>query len=60
MNKIISIPLILAVLTLNSLAYDATKAQELDTFYSVMIQKACADSRLFIKAEYAMKNAPVL
>ncbi len=57
MNKIISIPLIL---TLKTMAYDATRAQELDTFYSAMTQKACADSKLFVRAEDTMTNAPVL
>jgi len=55
MTKIIYLPLALALLTINIMAYDATKAQELDTFYAAMTQKACADSTLFIEAEDAMK-----
>ncbi|WP_295422016.1 rhodanese-like domain-containing protein [Sulfurovum sp.] len=44
-------------------AYDATKAGELNSFYSHMTQKACADSKLFVKAKDVMKllkeNKPV-
>ena len=55
MKNIIYLPLALALLTLNTMAYDATKAEELNTFYTAMTQKACADSKLFIEAEDAMK-----
>ena len=43
------------LLTLSANAYDATKAQELNAFYSHMTQKACADSKLFVKAKDVMK-----
>lgn len=55
MKNIIYLPLALVLLTLNTMAYDATKAEELNTFYTAMTQKACADSKLFIEAEDAMK-----
>jgi len=37
------------------MAYDAQKAEELNKFYSHMTQKACADSKLFIKADDTLK-----
>jgi len=55
MNKILSTSIALAVLSVNALAYDDTKASELDHFYSHMTQKACADSKLFIEADDVMK-----
>lgn len=47
--------LALLVLSISAHAYDNTKAQELHTFYSHMTQKACADSKLFVKANDVMK-----
>lgn len=55
MKKIIYLPLILTLLSINALAYDAAKAEELNSFYADMTQKACADSKLFVEAEDAMK-----
>ena len=55
MRNLIYLPLALALFTINAIAYDANKAQELDRFYATMTQKACADSKLFIEAEDAMK-----
>ncbi len=43
------------LLTLSANAYDATKAQEFNAFYSHMTQKVCADSKLFVKANDVMK-----
>lgn len=43
------------LLSLSAHAYDATKAQEFNAFYSHMTQKACADSKLFIEADDVMK-----
>ena len=43
------------LLTLSANAYDATKAKDFNAFYSHMTQKACADSKLFIKAKDVMK-----
>jgi rhodanese-related sulfurtransferase len=40
---------------MNLMAYDAQKAEELNKFYSHMTQKACADSKLFIKADDTLK-----
>jgi rhodanese-related sulfurtransferase len=36
-------------------AYDATKAEQYDAFYSQMTQKVCASSQLFISAQETMK-----
>jgi rhodanese-related sulfurtransferase len=47
--------LILVSLTLGTQAYDTSKAQELNHFYSHMTQKACADSKLFIQANDVIK-----
>ena len=55
MNKIISSTVLVAALAVNSMAYDAAKAEQFNTFYSHMTQKACADSKLFIKSEDVMK-----
>ena len=41
--------------SLSANAYDAVKAESLDTFYSHMTQKACADSKLFTTGEDVMK-----
>lgn len=55
MKKTILSTLVLAVLGTNAMAYDATKAEELNHFYSHMTQKTCADSKLFVKAKDTMK-----
>ncbi|HHD78754.1 MAG TPA: rhodanese-like domain-containing protein [Epsilonproteobacteria bacterium] len=51
------------LLAVSANAYDDLKAKELNTFYSHMTQKACADSKLFVKAKDVMKllreNKPV-
>ncbi len=63
MTQFIKPTLAFLTLTMGLHAYDATKAQSLDTFYSHMTQKACADSKLFVKAVDVMKllrnNKPV-
>lgn len=43
------------VLSTGAFAYDAAKAKQLEEFYAHMTQKACADSKLFVKAEDVMK-----
>lgn len=53
-------PLLLSLLagmalSTGTFAYDAEKAKQLEHFYSHMTQKACADSKLFLKAEDVMK-----
>ena len=55
MTKIISSTLLLAALAVNSMAYDTTKAEKFDKFFSNFTQKACADSKLFIENEEVMK-----
>jgi rhodanese-related sulfurtransferase len=55
MKKIIYSSLVVSLLSINLMAYDANKAEELNKFYSHMTQKACADSKLFIKADDVMK-----
>ena len=55
MKKTLLSTLTFALLTVSAHAYDDTKAKELNTFYSHMTQKACADSKLFIKAKEVMK-----
>jgi rhodanese-related sulfurtransferase len=55
MKKIIYSTLTLALLSVNALAYDNAKAEELHAFYSHMTQKACADSKLFMPAEDVLK-----
>jgi len=55
MKKTLLSTLTFALLTVSANAYDDTKAKELNTFYSHMTQKACADSKLFIKAKEVMK-----
>ncbi len=55
MKKTLLSTLTFALLTVSAHAYDDTKAKELNTFYAHMTQKACADSKLFIKAKEVMK-----
>lgn len=55
MKKVLYSTLTLALLSVNAMAYDAAKAENLNAFYAHMTQKACADSKLFVKAEETMK-----
>ena len=55
MKKIITSTLLTATLSLTATAYDSTKAQSYDNFYSKFTQKACADSQLFISAEETLE-----
>jgi len=55
MKKIIYSSLVASLLSMNLMAYDANKAEEFSKFYSHMTQKACADSKLFMKADDVMK-----
>jgi rhodanese-related sulfurtransferase len=55
MKKIVYSTLTFALLSVNSMAYDSTKAEELSKFYSHMTQKTCADSKFFVKALDTMK-----
>jgi len=55
MKKLIYSSLALSLLSFNLMAYNVEKAEELNKFYSHMTQKACADSKLFIKADDVMK-----
>ena len=55
MKKLIYGAVAVSLLTINLMAYDAEKAEELSKFYSHMTQKTCADSKLFIKADEALK-----
>ncbi len=55
MKQILKSTVVILLLTLSSHAYDDAKAKELDAFYSHMTQKACADSKLFVKAKDVMK-----
>jgi len=55
MKKLIYSTVTISLLSMNLMAYDAQKAEELNKFYSHMTQKACADSKLFIKADDTLK-----
>ena len=55
MKKLIYSTVAISLLSMNLMAYDANKAEELNKFYSHMTQKACADSKLFIKADDTLK-----
>lgn len=55
MKKIMYSILTLVLLSVNTMAYDNIKAEELNAFYSHMTQKACADSKLFMTADEVMK-----
>ena len=55
MTKIISSTILVAALAVNSMAYDTIKGEKTDKFFSNFTQKACADSKLFIKSEEVMK-----
>ena len=54
-NTLLSSMIVVASLAVNAMAYDTSKAESLDKFYSNMTQKACADSKLFTPAEDIMK-----
>jgi len=56
MKKMIFSSITVALLASNLMAYDANKAEEFNKFYSHMTQKVCADSKLFIKANDALKR----
>jgi rhodanese-related sulfurtransferase len=55
MKKILYSTLTFTLLTANAIAYDVAKAENLNTFYAHMTQKACADSKLFVEGEETMK-----
>ncbi len=55
MKKIVTSTLLMASLSICAFAYDTAKAQTFDKFYSNFTQKACANSKLFIKADETMK-----
>jgi len=55
MKKFIYTSLVCSLLSVNAMAYDTNKAEELSKFYSHMTQKTCADSKLFMKANDMMK-----
>ena len=55
MTKIISSTLLVAALAVNSVAYDTAKAENFNKFFGNFTQKACADSKLFVKGEEVMK-----
>ena len=55
MKKLIYSTLAVSILAVNAMGYNADKAQELSKFYSHLTQKACATSKLFIKADEVMK-----
>ena len=55
MKRLLQSAAAVLVLALSANAYDTTKAQELNGFYSHMTQKVCANSKLFVKATDVMK-----
>ena len=55
MKQFVRNSLALLLLTLGAQAYDINKAQAMNGFYSHMTHKACADSKLFVKADDIMK-----
>lgn len=55
MKKLLYMAFATLVLSTTSMAYDQVKADQLNKFYSHMNQKACAKSKLFIKAVDVMK-----
>ena len=54
-KKILTGTLLISTLTVNAMAYDATKAEGFDKFFSHVTQKHCADSKLMIDADEVMK-----
>lgn len=55
MNKLLISSLLVGLMSITASAYDTEKAKSLDKFYSNFTQKACANSKLFIKADEVMK-----
>ena len=55
MKKILPVAILISSLALSAFAYNTHKAQEYNKFYSHFDQKACANSKLFIKAKDVMK-----
>ncbi len=55
MKKILSTSLLTIALSTSAFAYDTSKAQAMDKFYSNFTQKACANSKLFITADETLK-----
>jgi rhodanese-related sulfurtransferase len=55
MTKIIISILLTLTFSISASAYDETKAESFEKFYSMFTQKACADSKLFISSEDTMK-----
>ena len=55
MKKTVYSTLTIAILSINVMAYDKAKADDLNKFYSHMTQEACAKSKLFVKAKDTMK-----
>lgn len=54
-KKLITSSVLVSALAVHSMAYDTTKAEEYNKFFSNFSQKACADSKLFIESEEVMK-----
>jgi len=54
-KKILTGTFLISTLTVNAMAYDATKAEGFDKFFSHVTQKHCADSKLMIDADEVMK-----
>ncbi len=54
-KKIVTGTLLVSTLAINALAYDSAKAEGFDKFFSHVTQKHCADSKLFMDADEAMK-----
>jgi len=54
-KKILTGTLLISTLAVNAMAYDATKAEGFDKFFSHVTQKHCANSKLAIDADEALK-----
>jgi len=54
-KKILAGTFLISTLAVNALAYDTAKAEGFDKFFSHVTQKHCADSKLMIDADEAMK-----
>ncbi|WP_457744027.1 rhodanese-like domain-containing protein [Sulfurimonas sp.] len=55
MKKALLISLSTLILATSSMAYDHTKANNFNKFYSHLTQKVCANSKMFMKADAVMK-----
>lgn len=55
MNKKLTLSLLALTLSISTHAYDAKKAHEYESFYANFTQKTCANSKLFIEADEALK-----